>query len=91
MIVRALTLTLLFLSLAGTTAPAVTAAQERDPDAVARAKDLGMDVVEVGRCPVYYLGGGVAGCRAHTFAARMTGLVGKPPNTEADKNRRELM
>ena len=60
-------------------------------DAVDLAAELGLEVVEVGRCPVYYAGGGHMGCRLHTAAARMSGLLGKPPNLDADKDRRELL
>ncbi|MCO4747572.1 MAG: CoA-binding protein [Proteobacteria bacterium] len=65
--------------------------QTATADAIDLAAQLGLEVVEVGRCPVYYAGGGHIGCRMHTLAARVSGLIGKPPNFEADKDRRELL
>jgi CoA binding protein len=59
-------------------------------DAVARARELGMEVVEIGRCPVYYMEGHVAACAAHTVMVKASGLYGKPPQTDPDAARREL-
>ena len=60
-------------------------------DAVQKAKDLGMEVVEVGRCPIYYLDGNKpTACAMHTTMVKLTGLYRKPPATEADPKRREL-
>ena len=61
-------------------------------DAVARARELGMEVVEIGRCPVYYLDGDVPGaCKAHRLAFRLTGGTRKPPQLDPDAKRREIM
>ena len=59
-------------------------------DAVARAREFGMEVVEIGRCPVYYLGGGSPTCKAHTLMVKATGAWGKPPQTDPDRKRREI-
>ena len=60
-------------------------------NAVAHAKELGMDVVEVGRCPVYYMEGAPMGCRAHTALVKVSGTWARPPATDADPKRRELV
>jgi succinyl-CoA synthetase alpha subunit len=60
-------------------------------DAVARARELGMEVVEIGRCPVHYLDRQVPVCRAHTTFVKLSGAYGKPPQTEPDARRRELV
>lgn len=60
------------------------------PDAVARARELDMKVVEVGRCPVYYLDRQSTGCKLHTLMVKMTAAWGKPPQTEADGKGREI-
>jgi predicted CoA-binding protein len=52
-------------------------------DAVARAQELGMVVVENGRCPVYYTKGQIPVCAAHTFWVKLNGSYGKPPRAEA--------
>lgn len=59
-------------------------------DAVARARELDMEVVEIGRCPVYYLDKKVAACRAHTALVKLRGTYRKPPQTDPDAKRREL-
>lgn len=59
-------------------------------DAVARARELGMEVVEIGRCPVHYMADQVPACRAHTVLMKATGAYAKPPQTDADAKRREL-
>ena len=59
-------------------------------DAVGRARSLEMEVVEIGRCPVYYLEGRPAGCAAHTLMTRVTGTWGRPPQLDPDAKRREL-
>lgn len=59
-------------------------------DAVARARELGMEVVEIGRCPVYYLDEAPAICRAHTAMTKVSGTWKRPPQTEPDAKRREL-
>jgi predicted CoA-binding protein len=60
------------------------------PDAVARAEQLGLEVVEVGRCPIYYLESKTAACRAHTLLVKASGLYRQPPRTTADRKRREM-
>ncbi len=59
-------------------------------DAVARARELGLEVVEIGRCPVYYLEGGSPSCVAHRAMVRLTGTRRKPPQLDPDAKRREL-
>ena len=61
------------------------------PDAVARAKELGMEVVEIGRCPVLYLADKRPECKAHALITKVTGLYGQPPRTEASGKRREQL
>ncbi|MEZ4221799.1 MAG: CoA-binding protein [Polyangiaceae bacterium] len=60
-------------------------------DAVARAKELGMEVVEIGRCPVHYLEAQIPACRAHTVLLKLSGGYSKPPQLDADAKRRELI
>lgn len=59
-------------------------------DAVARARELGMEVVEIGRCPIYYVDDKGGACKAHTAMAKLTGLYGKPPQTDGEAKHREL-
>jgi hypothetical protein len=59
-------------------------------DAVARARELGMEVVEIGRCPVHYLDRQIPVCRAHTMLLKLSGTYGRPPQTDPDAPRREL-
>lgn len=59
------------------------------PKAVARAQELGMAVVEIGRCPVLYLHDKPATCKAHTLLVKATGLYGRPPQTDPNAKRRE--
>lgn len=59
-------------------------------DAVAKARELGMEVVEIGRCPVYYLDGPPAVCAAHALMAKVSGTRARPPQLDADADRREL-
>lgn len=61
------------------------------PDAVERAKELGMQVVEIGRCPVLYLANKRPVCKAHARMTKLTGLYGQPPRTEPDIKRRESL
>ena len=58
-------------------------------EAVARARELGMEVVEIGRCPVHYLSDQILSCRSHTVLMRLTGAYKKPPQTDARAKRRE--
>lgn len=55
-------------------------------DAVGRARELGLDVVEIGRCPVYYLDGAPIGCAAHTLMVKATGAWAKPPKPTRTPN-----
>ncbi len=59
-------------------------------DAVAKARELGMEVVEIGRCPVLYLDDKPAPCKAHTLVTKVTGAYGKPPQTDPNAKRREM-
>jgi hypothetical protein len=59
-------------------------------DAVARARELEMEVVEIGRCPVHYLEQMVPACKAHTALVKLSGTYRKPPQTDAGAKRREL-
>ena len=61
-------------------------------DAVARAGELGMEIVEIGRCPVYYMDddGKPAGCKAHTAVTKISGSYKRPPQLDPDAKRREL-
>jgi predicted CoA-binding protein len=59
-------------------------------DAVAHARELGMEVVEIGRCPVHYMEGQMGACASHTVLMRLTGAYGKPPQTDPNAKRREL-
>lgn len=61
------------------------------PDAVARARELGMEVVEMGRCPVCYMKEQVPACLAHTALMKLTGAYNKPPQTSLDRRRREML
>lgn len=64
--------------------------QTGHPDAVARARELGMEVVEIGRCPVHYLERQIPVCRAHTGLLKLTGSYRRPPQVDAAASRREL-
>lgn len=60
-------------------------------DGVAKARELGLEVVEIGRCPIYYLDGAKpAACAGHTLMVKMTGAYGKPPQTDGQAKHREL-
>jgi len=59
-------------------------------DAVARAKELGMEVVEIGRCPVHYMDEMVGACKAHTAILKVSGSYNRPPQLDPDAKRREL-
>jgi predicted CoA-binding protein len=60
-------------------------------DAVARARELGMEVVEIGRCPVHYMAGQTAVCRMHTVMTQVSGAFRRPPQTDPEAKRRELI
>ena len=59
-------------------------------DAVAKARELGMEVVEIGRCPVYYLDDKPTGCKLHTAMTRVSGTYKRPPQLDANAKRREI-
>jgi predicted CoA-binding protein len=59
-------------------------------DAVDHARELGMEVVEIGRCPVYYMEGLMGACAAHTLLVKASGLYSKPPQTDPTAKRREM-
>jgi hypothetical protein len=61
------------------------------PEAVAHARELGLEVVEIGRCPVHYIEKQVPACRAHTVLLQITGSYRKPPQTDPSARRRELV
>lgn len=58
--------------------------------AVGRAHEFGMEVVEVGRCPVHFLDDQPGACRAHTLVLKVTGSYRRPPQLDAGARRREL-
>ncbi len=64
--------------------------QTGHPEAVAHARELGMEIVEIGRCPVYYLDRMVPICKGHTLMLKLSGSYKKPPQTDAEAKRREL-
>ncbi|MEM9195775.1 MAG: CoA-binding protein, partial [Myxococcota bacterium] len=41
-------------------------------DAVSHARELAIEVVEIGRCPVHYMADQVPICRSHTVAMKLT-------------------
>jgi predicted CoA-binding protein len=59
------------------------------PTAVARAHELGLEVVEIGRCPVLYLSDKRPECKAHALLTKASGLYGRPPQTDPAVKRRE--
>jgi hypothetical protein len=65
--------------------------QTARPSAVRRARELGMDVVEIGRCPVHYLAEQTPVCRVHTELTKLTRLYQRPPQTDPEARRRELV
>lgn len=59
-------------------------------NAVARARELGMEVVEIGRCPIYYLANKPKACAAHTLLVKATGSYRRQPQLDSSTKRREL-
>ena len=61
-------------------------------DAVAHAQEQGLEVVEIGRCPVYYMDlktlPGV--CAWHARMTKLTGTWKRPPQLDPDAKRREV-
>jgi hypothetical protein len=61
-------------------------------EALSVAEELGVEVVEAGRCPVYFMEGPKPiPCRVHTAAVRLTGTLGLPSQTSLTGKRRELI
>jgi hypothetical protein len=58
------------------------------PTAIERAKELGMEIVEVGRCPVYYLRGAPLACRGHAAIVKLSGTARRPPQKTLDREQR---
>ena len=62
------------------------------PEALAVAEERGLEVVEAGRCPVFFMDGPKPlPCRMHTAAVRLTGTLGLPRQTTISGKRRELI
>lgn len=59
-------------------------------DAVARARELDMEVVEIGRCPVYYLADKPRPCKFHSALVKLTGTYDRPPQQDPQAKRREM-
>ena len=59
-------------------------------DAVSRAGELGMQVVEIGRCPVLYLSEKRPECKGHELMTKVSGLYKQPPRTTPGAKRREM-
>lgn len=53
-----------------------------DAKSVAYAREKGLEIVEVGRCPVYYMDKMTPICRVHTAMFKLGGKYKKPPQTE---------
>lgn len=60
-------------------------------DAVKRAHELGIEVVEIGRCPAHYLERQIPACRVHTTVMKLSGAYRRPPQLDPDAKRRELI
>lgn len=58
--------------------------------AVERARELGLEVVEIGRCPVYYMEGQQGVCKIHTLMVKASGTYSKAPQLDPSVKRREL-
>ncbi len=50
-----------------------------------------MEVVEIGRCPLYYMDQKIVACKAHTVMVKVTGAYGLPPQTDANAKHREMI
>ncbi len=59
-------------------------------DGVARAREHGMEIVEIGRCPVYFMDDKPMECKAHTLLVKASGSYKRAPQTDAEAKRREL-
>ena len=62
-----------------------------DVEAVDYARENGLEVVEIGRCPVYFLDKMTPACRMHTLLVKLSGTYRKPPQTDTSAKRREMM
>jgi hypothetical protein len=60
------------------------------PETIEHAKSLGMEIVEVGRCPVYYLDERPLACRAHAMMARLSGTTARAPQHTVDRDQRVM-
>lgn len=66
--------------------------QTATPEAVELARELGLDVVEIGRCPLYFFEGQKPlPCRLHTAVVSASGTRDLPPQTTMGDTRRELI
>ena len=61
------------------------------PSAIERARELELEIVEVGRCPVYYLEDAPLACKLHQLAVKASGTYGRPPQTTLDKDQRIML
>lgn len=61
------------------------------PAAVRRARELGMEVVEIGRCPAHYVVQQPLACRVHTGLLKLTRAYQLAPQTDPEARRRELV
>jgi predicted CoA-binding protein len=66
--------------------------QTASPEALKVAEEHGMEVIECGRCPVYFFEGAKPlPCRMHTAAVKLTGTIDLPRQLDLDADRRELL
>jgi predicted CoA-binding protein len=67
--------------------------QTMSPEAVVRARELGLEVVEIGRCPVMYIESDKLpmGCKMHIGGTKVSGTWGRPPQVDETAKRRELL
>ncbi|MEM7160421.1 MAG: CoA-binding protein [Myxococcota bacterium] len=61
------------------------------PKAIERVNELGMEVVEVGRCPIYYLDGAPLACRMHAKVVALSGTAKRPPQLTLVKDQRIML
>lgn len=59
--------------------------------AVDLAGELGVEVLEVGRCPVFFLKERAGPCKVHAWLAQASGLTKLEPQLHAGPDRRELI
>jgi len=58
--------------------------------AIEYAREKGLEIVEIGRCPVYYMDRMIPVCKAHTLLVKASGSYRKPPQTDPTAKRREM-